>query len=219
MCCYASSLAGAEKAAGEDKAVAAVTRGDSDKPKQVPPTQEGKEEAPEAAAAQPKEQAEQLDVKEVPAEGQQPGGDVKNPLGHPVLLPGSAAWSRASVFSPRHSALPRCRRCHPGGPCRRLPQPHAARGGLDGRQQPHGQGQRPPARRHGRCVCGDSSAGDFAVFPFPSWEEDGAEGKARLKPCWFCWCGLHRENTAPSHRAREQSWGGVGNAALFAQEL
>uniref|UniRef100_A0A8B9TLS7 Zinc finger and BTB domain-containing protein 17 n=1 Tax=Anas platyrhynchos TaxID=8839 RepID=A0A8B9TLS7_ANAPL len=64
---------GAEKAAGEDKAVAAVTRGDSDKPKQVPPTQEGKEEAPEAAAAQPEEQAEQLDVKEVPAEGQQPG--------------------------------------------------------------------------------------------------------------------------------------------------
>ncbi|KAI6073834.1 zinc finger and BTB domain-containing protein 17 [Aix galericulata] len=65
---------GAEKAAGEDKAVAAVTRGDSDKPKQVPPTQEGKEEAPAAAAAQPEEQAEQLDVKEVPAEGQQPGG-------------------------------------------------------------------------------------------------------------------------------------------------
>ncbi|XP_040389724.1 zinc finger and BTB domain-containing protein 17 isoform X2 [Cygnus olor] len=65
---------GAEKAAVEDKAVAAVTRGDSDKPKQVPPNQEGKEEAPVAAAAQPEEQAEQLDVKEVPAEGQQPGG-------------------------------------------------------------------------------------------------------------------------------------------------
>nr|XP_047904690.1 zinc finger and BTB domain-containing protein 17 isoform X4 [Anser cygnoides] len=58
---------GAEKAAVEDKAVAAVTRGDSDKPKQVPPNQEGKEEAPVAAAAQPEEQAEQRDVKEVPA--------------------------------------------------------------------------------------------------------------------------------------------------------
>uniref|UniRef100_A0A8B9I634 Zinc finger and BTB domain-containing protein 17 n=1 Tax=Anser brachyrhynchus TaxID=132585 RepID=A0A8B9I634_9AVES len=65
---------GAEKAAVEDKAVAAVTRGDSDKPKQVPPNQEGKEEAPVAAAAQPEEQAEQRDVKEVPAGGQQPGG-------------------------------------------------------------------------------------------------------------------------------------------------
>nr|XP_047904687.1 zinc finger and BTB domain-containing protein 17 isoform X2 [Anser cygnoides] len=64
---------GAEKAAVEDKAVAAVTRGDSDKPKQVPPNQEGKEEAPVAAAAQPEEQAEQRDVKEVPAGGQQPG--------------------------------------------------------------------------------------------------------------------------------------------------
>ncbi|XP_066838218.1 zinc finger and BTB domain-containing protein 17 isoform X2 [Anser cygnoides] len=60
---------GAEKAAVEDKAVAAVTRGDSDKPKQVPPNQEGKEEAPVAAAAQPEEQAEQRDVKEVPAGG------------------------------------------------------------------------------------------------------------------------------------------------------
>lgn len=60
----------------EGKTVAAVTQGDSDKPKQVPPSQEGKEEAPVAAATQPKEPAEQLDAKEGPAEGQQPGGEL-----------------------------------------------------------------------------------------------------------------------------------------------
>lgn len=104
MCCYASSLAGAEKAAVEDKAVAAVTRGDSDKPKQVPPNQEGKEEAPMAAAAQPEEQAEQRDVKEVPAGGQQPGGDIKNP---PGALSRCQAPLRGAerLFSPRHALL------------------------------------------------------------------------------------------------------------------
>ncbi|XP_015737759.1 zinc finger and BTB domain-containing protein 17 isoform X1 [Coturnix japonica] len=65
---------GAEKGIVEGKAAAEVTQGDSDKPKQVPPSQEGKEEAPVVTAAQPKEPAEQPDAKESPAEGQQPGG-------------------------------------------------------------------------------------------------------------------------------------------------
>lgn len=71
-----SSLAGVEKVIVEGKTAAAVTQGDSDKPKQVPPNQEGKEEAPVGTAAQPKEPAEQPDAKEGPAEGQQPGGEV-----------------------------------------------------------------------------------------------------------------------------------------------
>lgn len=70
-----SSFAGVEKVIVEGKTAATVTQGDSDKPKDSP-NPEGKEEAPVAAATQPKEPAEQADAKEGPAESQQAGGEL-----------------------------------------------------------------------------------------------------------------------------------------------
>ncbi|KFV79283.1 Zinc finger and BTB domain-containing protein 17, partial [Struthio camelus australis] len=77
VCCYASSLAGTEQVAVEDKTAAAEGPGDCDKAKQVPADREGKEETPVATTAEPEEQTEQLESKEIAAEGQQAGEDAQ----------------------------------------------------------------------------------------------------------------------------------------------
>uniref|UniRef100_A0A8C6JNV4 Zinc finger and BTB domain-containing protein 17 n=1 Tax=Melopsittacus undulatus TaxID=13146 RepID=A0A8C6JNV4_MELUD len=80
----ASSLTAADKVTTEDKAAEAGA--DPDKPNPVPPDLEEKEEAP-------KVQAELLGAQEGEYQGLAPQ-ILQPPPAHPVLLPGSTAWSQ-----------------------------------------------------------------------------------------------------------------------------